>query len=150
MFSPLQVDIHPSIYGGGSILLLAFFSLLSLWVSDLLVTYKALLSLVCLVYCFFCWSRLVSLRGRFSVTGVRWLVERKAIVVRLNEAGWVNVDRIEQKFVFPFLMGLRLRLDSQKRSVTLLVWRDSISADDFRKLRVLFRFAPPPVSATHS
>ena len=150
MFSPLQVDIHPSIYGGGSILLLAFFSLLSLWVSDLLVTYKALFSLVCLGYSFFCWSRLVSLSGRFSVTGVRWLVERKTIVVRINEGGWVNVDRIEQKFLLPFLMGLRLRLDSKKRSVTLLVWRNSTSADDFRKLRVLFRFAPPPVSATHS
>ncbi|BBB27376.1 protein YgfX [Amphritea japonica] len=150
MFSPLQVDINPSIYGGGSIVLLVFFSLLSVWVSDLDGIHKLLLSLVSLGYSFFCWSRMVSLTDRFSVIGLRWLVEHQSVVVCVNEGGWVNVDRIEQKFVFPFLIGLRLKLASKKRSVTVLVWRDSTNADDFRKLRVLFRFAPPPVSATHS
>ncbi|MBQ0782627.1 MAG: hypothetical protein KBT66_00195 [Amphritea sp.] len=93
---------------------------------------------------------MIWLNNRYSVTGLRWLVERKGIVVCLHKGNWVHIDRIEQKFVFPFLIGLKLKLCTDDRSVTVLIWRDSVVEDDFRKLRVLCRFAPPPVSATHS
>lgn len=150
MFSPLQVEIRASVYGRACIVLLALFSLLSVWAADLVLIYKLLLSLACLGYSCFCWSRLIWLNNRHSVTGLRWLVERKGIVVCLHKGNWVHIDRIEQKFVFPFLIGLKLKLCTDDRSVTVLIWRDSVVEDDFRKLRVLCRFAPPPVSATHS
>ena len=150
MFSPLQVEIRASVYGRASIVTLAFLSLLSVWAADLVLIYKLLFSLACLGYSCFCWSRLIWLNTRYSVTGLRWLVERKGIAVCLNKGVWVHVDRIEQKLVFPFLIGLKLRLCTEGRTVTVLVWRDSVDEDCFRKLRVLCRFAPPPVSATHS
>ncbi len=150
MFSPLQVEVGASVYCRVCIALLAFFSLLSVWAADLVVIYKLLLFLACIGYSFFCWSRLIWFNSQYSVTGLRWLVERKGIAVCLSKGGWVHVDRIEQKFIFPFLIGLKLRLCTEDRSVTVLIWRDSVTEDDYRKLRVLCRFAPPPVSAIHS
>lgn len=150
MFSPLQVEINPSAYGRGSLLFLTILSLLSIWMADLVFISKILISLVCLGYSCLCWFRLIGLNARYAVTGLRWLADRKAISVCLHHDAWVHVDRIEQKFIFPFLIGLKLKLCAPDRSVMVLIWRDSVSKDEFRKFRVLCRFAPPPVSATHS
>jgi len=150
VFSPLQIEVKPSVFARGVFLLLTGLSLVSLWLSGLSVIFKVFLSIVCISYLFFCWSRFITLRHSRSVTGLRWLAGRKAVVVCLSNGDWIEVEAIQQRLNFPLLLGLKLKLKGQRRSVSLVIWRDSVTADHFRKLRVFLRFAPPPVSASHS
>ncbi|WP_428037048.1 protein YgfX [Amphritea sp.] len=150
MFSPLQIEVKPSAIARGVFLLLTGLSLFSLWFSGLSVPLQLSLSGVCIGYLCFCWPRLITLTDARSVTGLRWLVERKAVALCLGEGDWIEVEEIQQRMSYPLLLGLKLKLQGQRRPVSLLIWRDSVSTDHFRKLRVLLRFAPPPVSASHS
>ena len=150
MFSPLQIEIQPSVIARYLFLLLTALSFFSVWLSGLSFIFQLILYLACCSYLIFSWPRAVTLTDPDSVTGLRWLAERKAVVVRLGGGDWMEVEAIEQRLSFPLLLGLKLKLRGRRRSVSLLIWRDSVSVDHFRKLRVLLRFAPPPVSASHS
>ncbi|WP_366511842.1 protein YgfX [uncultured Amphritea sp.] len=150
MFSPLQVEVQPSVIARYLFLLLTALSFFSVWLSGLSFIYQLILSLACCCYLIYCWPRAIKLTDRNSVTALRWLAERKAVVVCLGDGDWIEVEAIEQRLNFPLLLGLKLKLRGRRRSVSLLIWRDSVSADQFRKLRVLLRFAPPPVSASHN
>ncbi|WP_332874032.1 protein YgfX [Amphritea pacifica] len=150
MFSPLQVEIHPSVTARYLFLLLAALSVFSVWLSGLSFTFKLVLSLACCCYLIYCWPRIIMLTDAGSVSGIRWLAERKAVVVCLRGSGWVEVEAIQQRLISPLLLGLKLKVRDQQGSVSVLIWRDSVTAAQFRKLQVLLRFAPPPVSASHS
>ncbi|WP_363317755.1 protein YgfX [uncultured Amphritea sp.] len=140
----------PSVVARGVFLLLTALSFFSLWTSGLSVTFQFILSILCICYLAFCWPRVITLTHPRCVTGIRWLAERKTVVVCLGEGDWREVEVIQQRLNYPLLLGLKLKLRGQSRSVSVVIWRDSVTADHFRKLRVLLRFAPPPVSASHS
>ncbi|MDO6564457.1 hypothetical protein Q4488_13790 [Amphritea sp. 1_MG-2023] len=109
-----------------------------------------ILTLLCGRYTIYAWSRFISLTHPASVTGVRWLADKKAIAVCLAGDHWYEVVALEQRLSFPVLLGFKVKLRDQNRSVAAVIWSDSVSVDQYRKLRVLLRFAAPPVNANHS
>lgn len=150
MFSPFQVEIKPSVISRGVFLLLTVLSLVSIWLSGLSVTLQVVLSLLCGCYVFYGWPRFISLTHHRCIIGLRWLADKKVLAVCLVGEGWVEVEAVQQRLSFPLLLGLSVKLRGARRTVAVVIWPDSVSADQFRKLRVLLRFAPPPLNASHN
>ncbi|RTE65825.1 hypothetical protein EH243_09035 [Amphritea opalescens] len=129
-------------------LFLTALSVLSIWISGLAIGLKIPLTLICGGYLVYCWSRVIDLTHRRSVTGLRWLVDKKVGSICLG-GEWVEIEAIQQRLMLPLLLGLSVKLRGQQGKVAVVIWRDSVSADQFRKLRVLMRFAPP-ISASRN
>ena len=96
------------------------------------------------------WPKLVSYSDIDSVQTLRWLADQKSVSVRLGDGQWYGVELVKQRVCWPFFLAAELKLSGMERSVVVYIWRDSVPPDMFRRLRVIWRFAPGPVSATHS
>lgn len=148
MFSPLQVEIRPSAIGKRVFLLLTVLSIYSVWISGLTLSLKIPLTFICSGYLIYCWPRFIALTHHRSVTGLRWLADKKVGAICLA-GNWAEIETVQQRLTFPMLLGLSVKLREQRGSVAVVIWPDSVSADQFRKLRVLLRFATP-ISANHN
>lgn len=150
MFSPLQVEIKPSAVSRGVFVFLTVLSLISICLSGLNVGFKVALSFACVFYLYHCWPRFIALTHSRSVTGLRWLADKKVMAVCLAGDQWFEVETVQQRLSFPLLLGLSVKLRGRQGSGAVVIWRDSVTADQFRKLRVLLRFAPPLLNANHN
>jgi hypothetical protein len=97
-----------------------------------------------LAACAIAWSALRALRAFARPVSLR--VDGEGAIVVDGVAG--NV--VAGSFVAPWLTALRWRPAGAWRDRGLLVLPDMLGADDFRRLRVLLRLAPPRASARHA
>lgn len=95
--------------------------------------------------------------SKASVVGLRWMADQKLIDIQYSDLSWDRVSLIEQRFSSPLLLALKVRTEDRYLSQVVLIWRDSIEADQFRRMKTLVRYAPGPVyssgsglSATHN
>lgn len=96
------------------------------------------------------WSQLVSFAHVRSVKTIRWLADQKTVSVRLGDGQWYGVELVKQRICWPFFLAAELKLTGMERAVVVYIWRDSVPPDMFRRLKVIWRLAPGPVSAIRS
>ncbi|WP_373290105.1 protein YgfX [Amphritea balenae] len=149
MFSPLQADIQPSAFCRGLYLSLAASAIASVWYADLVASLSILLTAFILCYLKLRWSRIVNLKHCSAVNALRWVVDKKALSIKLNDGHWYAVESIQPGVIYSWLLVLNIRLSQNKRNVKLLIWRDSLRPDQFRRLSVLLRYSSLS-NATHN
>jgi len=78
------------------------------------------------------------------------MADQKLIDIQYSDLSWDRVSSIEQRFSSPLLLALKVRTEDRYLSQVVLIWRDSIEADQFRRMRALVRYVPGPVSSSGS
>lgn len=65
--------------------------------------------------------------------------------MRVSEGyDWLEVERVDSILVTRFVIFMRLHIRQRYLPVPLVVWRDRLSTDDFRRFSVAVRFGKPP------
>ncbi|WP_432470785.1 hypothetical protein [Amphritea sp. HPY] len=91
------------------------------------------------------------LRTTSSVIALRWLAEAKLLNIQFYNGQWDRVIAIEQRFICPVLIALKVRTSKRLLPVLVLVWWDSVDRQQFRRLKVLARFSSgPEISSTRN
>jgi hypothetical protein len=86
--------------------------------------------------------RTTAIGMRRSIAGIELAADRRAI---LTDRSGQCIEAIVQpeSYVGALLTTLVLRPDGARRSRALAIWPDTMSADEFRRLRVLLRHGDP-------
>jgi len=77
-----------------------------------------------------------------SIASIELGADRRAVVTDRSGCRIEGVIQPES-YVGAMLATLVLRPDGARRSRALAIWPDAIAADEFRRLRVMLRHAPP-------
>lgn len=77
-----------------------------------------------------------------SIESIELGADRRAVVTDRSGRRIEGVIQPES-YVGAMLTTLVLRPDGARRSRALAIWPDAIAADEFRRLRVMLRHAPP-------
>lgn len=151
MFSPLQVELRFSYIFSGLFLIVLMVAVCSVLICGLpLFSRLVLLSFLLLLAAYFLTSYLF-LKSASSVIALRWLAETKLLNVRFYDGQWDRVTLIEQRFICPILVTLKVKTSKRLLPVLVLVWWDSVDRQQFRRIKVLARFSSgPDVISTRS
>lgn len=84
-------------------------------------------------------------RGRDAVTALAF-DDRVQLRARTRDGVWHTGRVVGSSTVTAVLTVLNLRFDGCRRPVHVLIAGDSLSADDFRRLRVWLRWGPQPAA----
>ncbi|WP_336605383.1 protein YgfX [Aliamphritea ceti] len=143
MFSPQQVELTPSRRLGAVFFGLALMTAYSLWLVMMPWFVYVLLYPVLFVLLNRWRRRYVSLEKENSVLRLRWQAKERTLDLRLQSGQWLNVTEIEQRVIWPWLTGLRVRVEHPEIQVlNILVLPDSVaSRGQYRQFRVMCRFA---------
>lgn len=150
MFSPLQVDIQPSRLCFRVTLGLHAAALLAIWLSGFETFTQWVFTLLLALIWAYILPRYLRLSHVLSVTGVRWLADRKSLSVCCSNGQWYPVAAQRETLVWPFLVAFSVRVQGRYLPLTVLVFCDSVAEDQFRRLKVLARFAVPIGSVSTS
>lgn len=143
MFSPQLVKIRPSRIGRVCIVTLAVIAFLALMASDLSSSALSLLSSVLLGLLFWCWPRYISLGHPQSPIALNWHLDDKRLAVQLRDGTWVQVTALKGRVISALVVGAELHLDRPGAPLKLLLWRDSVNTESYRRLQVALRFTAP-------
>jgi toxin CptA len=86
--------------------------------------------------------RYAFLRAGGSIVEVR-VDHREGGAVRMRTGGWRGADILGTSCVTPILTAINLRVEGSRTPRHVLLVRDNVDAEDFRRIRVLLRWARP-------
>ncbi|MDO8991330.1 MAG: hypothetical protein Q7U91_17015 [Sideroxyarcus sp.] len=121
------------------LLLLAAGALVCLWLLPLPV--PVLLILTVLVSCWAGYHLLLDARLRLGRSCVAFRLEEEGKIVLVLRNGWHLQGYVQRgSLVTPYLVILNVLLDEHRRRRNLLILPGAMSADSFRRLRVVLRW----------
>lgn len=150
MFSPLLVNIQPSVLGRLSIFALACVAFIGMAASAISAVFLVLLSLLLLLLLSLNWPRYMSLSDPLAIRALHWVADQKTADVQLYNGEWLKVETIACRLVTRYLIAAELQVECSQKRFNLLIWKDSIAPEAFRRMTVLMKYAPLSVSATHN
>ena len=137
MFSLSNTPIKPSrtllfIYCGVHLLALLSVSILALdWFTQLICL------LVVIAIFFFNLSESVLLSSPQSITAFSWSAEERSMQIRLKNDQNLYVTELKQRVVTPLMVCLIVEVEERYLPQSIVIFRDSCSEIEFRRLRVL-------------
>ena len=141
MFSLSNISLIPS----RSLLLLCcsghFMLILVSAFYDIHLWQKAVMIALCVCSLIYNLNRHVFLNSPFSITHIHWDTESSHLSLRQMNGQWIDVDRIDSRFICPFAIFLNCKVEQRLLSVPLILWKGCMSDDNYRRLRVLLRYA---------
>ncbi|MBY4676778.1 protein YgfX [Marinobacterium arenosum] len=138
MFSRIDLRLKPSRLWRGWRLLVHAVALLAIWLAALSPFLQWLFSLLLVM------SLLYSFIGPSErIERLVWQAAEGDLRL-LGRHGWLQVTEIRALLASRWLIYMQLRVAERLLPLPLLVWRDSVDADGFRRLSVLARHAKPP------
>lgn len=151
MFSPLQVKLRFSYLFSGLFSITILVAIGSVLISGRPLFSQFVLLLFLLLLAVYFLTSYLFLRTASSVIALRWLAEAKLLNVQFYNGQWDRVTVIEQRFICPILIALKVKTSKRLLPVLVLVWWDSVDRQQFRRLKVLARFSSgPEISSTRS
>lgn len=121
------------------LLLLAAGALVCLWLLPLPV--PVLLTLTVFVSCWAGYHLLLDAKLRLGRSCVAFRLEKEGTIVLVLRSGRHLQGRMQQgSLVTPYLVILNVVLDEHRGRRSLLILPDAMSADSFRRLRVVLRW----------
>lgn len=151
MFSPLQVKLRFSHLFTGLSLIVLTAAVGSVLISGLPLFSQFVLLLFLLLLAVYFLTTYLFLTAGSSVIALRWLTENRSLSIQFHDRQWDSVTVIEERFICPILVALKVKTAKRLLPVLVLVWRDSVDRQQFRRLKVLARFSPgPEISSTRS
>ncbi|MDB6061079.1 MAG: hypothetical protein JWM78_1182 [Verrucomicrobiaceae bacterium] len=129
----LSVEIKPSRIFYGALCAVVLVALAAIWFAAIPVLARAGLGLLALIYAGYCIRTECQQCGR-----LQW---REGGLWQLN-AGAERALELRAATLWPGLLVLSFKEAATRRNLTLTLWRDSLHADDARKLRVHLRHLP--------
>ena len=137
MFSLSNTQIRPSrtllfIYCGVHLLALLSVSILTLdWFTQLICI------LVITAIFFLYLSESVLLSSQQSVSALSWSAEERSMQIRLKNDQLLYATELKQRVVTPLMVCLLVQVEERYFPLPVVIFRDSCSEIEFRRLRVL-------------
>ncbi len=108
---------------------------------ELPLLFQLLMAITILLAYIYFYRRHISLLSPFSIHKLSWLAEEKSFSLKQRNGQWLTVTAIQTKLMTPFAVFMNVQVEQRLFPVPLIIWKDSIGADNFRRLRVLMGYA---------
>lgn len=139
MFSPLNIHLRQSRtlliveFGCG---LISVVSVVASSLDGMGKVYCYTFIFLVLLYCYFRYQQPPPLRSLF------WDANKKLLRVKLDDQCWYSVSALIDKRCYSVGIWVKMKVVGRRYPVSMIIMRDTLSIDNFRKLSVFVRYAP--------